>query len=125
MICTLDGTLLATTDPLPGSRHDAHAFGAHGLDQLLDSSTLADKGYVGLGVTTPTQRRPGLRLLREQKTNNRVLDRLRLVVERVIVQVKTWRVLHTGFRRPLGLVGAGVFFWCGGWCFWLRGTPYE
>lgn len=103
MICTLDGTLLATTDPLPGSRHDTHAFGAHGLDQLLDSSTLTDKGYVGLGVTTPTQGRPGLRLFREQKTNNRVLDRLRLVVERVIVQVKTWRVLHTGFRRPLGL----------------------
>ncbi|QNV38414.1 hypothetical protein IDM49_03855 [Rothia terrae] len=54
-------------------------------------------------MTTPTQGRPGLRLLREQKTNNRVLNRLRLVVERVIVQVKTWRIFHTGFRRPLGL----------------------
>ncbi|HCN38891.1 MAG TPA: hypothetical protein DIS77_01110, partial [Rothia sp.] len=98
VICTLDGRLLAITDPLPGSRHDAHAFRAHGLDQLLDSSTLADKGYVGLGLTTPTKRRPGLGLLREQKTNNRVLNRLRSVVERVIAQVKTWRILHTGFR---------------------------
>jgi hypothetical protein len=25
------------------------------------------------------------------------------VVERVIAQVKAWRILHTGFRRPLGL----------------------
>lgn len=120
MICTLDGRLLAITDPLPGSRHDARAFRAHGLDQLLDSSTLADKGYVGLGLTTPTKRRPGLGLLREQKTNNRVLNRLRSVVERVITQVKTWRILHTGFRRPLGSYGrvfssgAGVgVFGCG------------
>lgn len=120
MICTLDGRLLAITDPLPGSRHDAHAFRAHGLNQLLDSSTLADKGYVGLGLTTPTKRRPGLGLLREQKTNNRVLNRLRSVVERVIAQVKTWRILHTGFRRPLGSYGrvfssgAGVgVFGCG------------
>ena len=120
VICTLDGRLLAITDPLPGSRHDAHAFRAHGLDQLLDSSTLVDKGYVGLGLTTPTKRRPGLGLLREQKTNNRVLNRLRSVVERVIAQVKTWRILHTGFRRPLGSYGrvfssgAGVgVFGCG------------
>lgn len=52
MICTLDGRLLAITDPLPGARYDAHAFRAHGLDRLLDSSTLADKGYVGLGLAT-------------------------------------------------------------------------
>ena len=122
VICTLDGTLLAITDLLPGSRHDAHAFRAHGLDQLLDSSTLADKGYVGLGLTTPTKRRPGLRLLREQKTNNRVLNRLRSVVERVIAQVKTWRILHTGFRRPLGSYGR-VFSSGAGLVFLAAGHP--
>lgn len=84
VICTVDGKLLAITDPLPGARHDAHAFRAHRLEQLLDSSTLADKGYVGLGLATPAERRPGQRLSREQKKNSRVLNRLRVVVERVI-----------------------------------------
>lgn len=103
VICTLDGRLLAITDPLPGARHDAHAFRAHGLDEFLDSSTLADKGYVGLGLATPAKRKPAQKLTKEQKRNNRVLNRLRSVVERVIAQVKTWRVLHSGFRRPLSL----------------------
>ncbi len=120
IICTLDGRLLAITDPLPGARHDVYAFKAHGLETLLDSSTLADKGYVGLGLATPTKRNPGQRLAARVKKNNRVLNRLRSVVERVIAQVKTWRILHTGFRRPLGSygrvfssgAGVGVF---GGW----------
>ena len=70
----------------PGARHDAHAFRAHGLDEFLDSSTLADKGYVGLGLATPAKRKPGVKLTKEQKRNNRVLNRLRSVVERVIAQ---------------------------------------
>ncbi|QNV37690.1 transposase family protein [Rothia terrae] len=101
VICTLGGRLLAITDPLPGARHDAYAFRAHGLDQLLDSSTLADKGYVGLGLATPVKRKPGQRFNAEVKRNNRLLNRLRSVVERVIAHIKTWRVLHMGFRRPL------------------------
>ena len=55
----VNGKLLAISTPLPGARHDAHAFRTHGLDQLLNSSTLADKGYVGLGASTPTKRKPG------------------------------------------------------------------
>ncbi|WP_369127133.1 transposase family protein [Rothia nasisuis] len=86
---------------MPGARHDAHAFRAHGLDKFLDSSTLADKGYVGLGMVTPTRRKPGQKLSCQQLKNNRVLNRLRSVVERVIAHIKTWRILHTGFRRPL------------------------
>lgn len=76
VICTLDGRLLAITDPLPRARDDAYAFRAHGLDQFLDSSTLADKGYVGLGLATPTKRKPGVKLTKEQKRNNRMLNRI-------------------------------------------------
>lgn len=60
---------------------------------------------MGLGLATPTKRKPGQRLNWEQKKNNRVLNRLRSVVEQVIAQVKTCRILHTGFMRPLGLCG--------------------
>lgn len=120
VICTLDGKLLAITEPLPGARHDAYAFRTHRLDRYLDSSTLADKGYVGLGLATPTKRRPGVKTGAQVKKVNRVINRLRSVVERVIAQVKTWRVLHSGFRRPLRVYGrvfsvvrgVGVF---GGW----------
>ena len=112
----LKGKLLAITDPLPGARHDAHAFRAHGLDRLLDSSTLADKGYVGLGLATPTKRKPGQRLSAEVKKNNRIINRLRSVVEPVIAQLKVWRVLHAGFRRALGSYGR-VFSVVGGLVF--------
>lgn len=39
------------------------------------------------------------------RENNRQIIRLRSVVERVIAQVKTGTVLHSGFRRPLGSYG--------------------
>lgn len=39
------------------------------------------------------------------RQDNRRVNRLRSVVERVIALVLTWRVLHTGFRRPLSSYG--------------------
>lgn len=102
VICTLDGKLLAITDPLPGGRHDAYCFKKHSLDQFLDSSTLADKGYIGLGLVTPNKKPVGGQLSQNRQVVNREINRLRSVVERVIAQVKCWRVLHSGFRRPLG-----------------------
>lgn len=122
VICTLDGRFLAIIDSLPGAEHDVYAFRAHGLEKLLNSSTLADKGYVGLGLASLTECKPGQRLNREQRRNNRVLNGLRSVVERVIAQVKTWRILHTGFRRPLGFYGR-VFSVVRGLVFLAAGHP--
>ncbi|WP_237197884.1 transposase family protein, partial [Rothia nasimurium] len=64
------------------------------------------------------------RLSREQKRNNRVVNRLRSVVERVIAHIKTWRILHTGFRRPLGLYGR-VFSVVRGLVFLAAGGTFE
>lgn len=122
VIYTLEGKLLAITDPLPGARHDTYAFRKHELGRLLNSSTLADKGYVGLGLATPTRRKPGQKLAMEQKRNNRVINRFRSVVERVIGNIKTWRVLHTGFRRPLGSCSR-VFSVVCGLIFFVAGYP--
>ena len=55
VICTLKGRLLAITDPAPGARHDVYAFRFHQLGRFLDESTLADQGYIGLGLLTPSQ----------------------------------------------------------------------
>ena len=88
-----------------GARHDACAFKEHGLEKYLGKSTLADKGYIGLGLLTPAKRRTGVRIRVAVRQNIRRVNRLRSVVERTIAQVKTWRVLHSGFRRPLGSYG--------------------
>ena len=105
VICTLHGKLLAITDTLPGARHDVYTFRFHQLERFLDESTLADKGYIGLGLLTPTQRTPGVKMRAAVKENNHRINRLRSVVERAIAQIKTWRVLHSGFRRLLSAYG--------------------
>ena len=51
------------------------------------------------------------------RQNNRRINRLRSVVERVIARVKTCRVWHSEFRRPLSSYsrvfgGTGVDFLC-------------
>ena len=60
---TLDGALVAVGPvPVHGARHDAHAYAASGLaDILADHPTLADLGYVGVdGIdTVPYKRFPG------------------------------------------------------------------
>ena len=55
VICTIDGKLLAITNPLPGVRHDAFAFKEHGLKKYPDSTTLADKEVCRFGVTDADQ----------------------------------------------------------------------
>ena len=118
VICTVDGKLLAITDPVPGARHDAYAFKHHDLQKYLDESTLADKGYIGLGLASPGRRSKTRRIAADMKAVNRFINSRRAVVERVIAQVKTWRILHTGFSRPLGSYsrvfssGAGVGVLC-------------
>lgn len=91
------------TDPVPGARDDAYAFKHHGLEQLQDLSSLADKGYIGLGLSTPRLRSKNRRTPTDVKAVNRFVNSRRAVVERGEAQVKTWRILRSGFRRPLGL----------------------
>ena len=99
---TLDGRLTHITDPLPGRTHDARAVRDSGLLQVLDAgNTLADKGYLGTGVLTPTRKPPGGQLTASQKNLNSQINALRAVVERAIAHLKTWRILHTDYRRPL------------------------
>ena len=88
-----------------GARHDVYAYRFHQLERYLDESTLADKGYIGLGLLTPTKRKRGVRMRAAVRENKWQVNRLRSVVERIIAQIKTWRVLRTGFRRSLGSHG--------------------
>ena len=61
---------------------------------------IADKGYTGHGLTTPEKKPRNGKLSPTQKENNKTINRYRAPIERLIAQLKTWRILHTGYRRP-------------------------
>ncbi len=58
-----------------------------------------------MGLLAPTKRKLGLKMPKVVKDSNRVINKLRVVVERVIAQFKTWRVLHSVFCGLLGVDG--------------------
>ena len=61
------------------------------------SGWIGDKGYVGRGMITP----PNGELDEKAKEENKSVNRIRQVVERTIAHIKSWRILHTPYRRPL------------------------
>jgi transposase len=102
VVTALDGRLLHVGDPLPGRVHDARAVRDTGLLDTLDvANSIGDKGYLGTGLFTPYRKPPGGELLDWQRTFNKEINSLRAPVERAISHLKTWRALHTDYRRPL------------------------
>ena len=99
--CTLAGHLAWISPPLPGSVHDAKAIKESGFLEALDATThIGDKGYIGLGMITPTRKPAHGELTDTDRRNNTAINRVRYLIERVIANLKTWRVLHTDYRRP-------------------------
>jgi len=104
--CTLDGQLVWVSDPMPGRTHDAKAIRESGLLDIPDIPDqaaprhLGDKGYIGLGMITPVRRPAHRGLLDEEKLFNRHVNQIRYQIERTIANFKTWRILHTDYRRP-------------------------
>jgi DDE superfamily endonuclease len=105
---TLGGRLVAVGPiPVPGARHDAHAFAASGLAVLLaDLCTAADLGYVGVeGIEiVPIKRVPGGSLTITQAEFNTAFSKIRAAVEHAIAHLKTWRMLSEEggrYRAPI------------------------
>ena len=99
---TLTGDLAWVSDPMPGKTHDAKALReSRLLDSDTDAPAIGDKGFIGLGMLTPFRRPPGGELLDWQKEFNATVNSIRAVVERAIANLKTWRILHTDYRRPI------------------------
>src|SRR4051812_14593990 len=93
--------------PVHGARHDAYAFAASGLAEVLtDYATAADLGYVGVeGIdTVPYKRFPHTDLNTSQVEFNTSLSKTRAAVEHAIAHLKTWRMLSEEggrYRAPL------------------------
>jgi DDE superfamily endonuclease/Helix-turn-helix of DDE superfamily endonuclease len=102
VVCAIDGRLAWISDPISGSRHDNHCLGESGALVTLDPRNwVGDKGYVGNNMITPFKKPAGGELLDWQKDFNTQVNKIRYVIEQVIANFKTWRIMHTDYRRPL------------------------
>lgn len=86
--------------PVHGARHDAHAFEASGLKDILDAAgdpdnSGADLGYIGVeGIKIVPFRKPAGRELKDwQREFNAAYSKIRAVVEHAVAKVKRWRML--------------------------------
>jgi hypothetical protein len=100
--CTLAGSLVWISDPIEGSRHDTHCLRESEVLLTLDpGSWIGDKGYVGNEIITPIKKPAHRDLLDWEKEFNKQINKIRYVIERTIANFKTWRIMHTDYRRPL------------------------
>lgn len=98
----VQGRLAWISDPLPGSTHDKAAFDEHHVAENLDPARIiADKGYQGTGAITPRKKPVGGQLAKSDHQRNESIGKIRYLIERANAQIKTWRILHTDYRRPL------------------------
>jgi hypothetical protein len=86
----------------PGRRHDNHCLGESGVLLTLDPCNwIGDKGYVGNNMITPFKNPEGGELMGWQKEFNRQVNKICYVIEQVIANFKTWRIMHMDYRRSL------------------------
>ena len=71
------------------------------MDGFNPANWMGDRGYVGKGMLTPFRKPPGGQLLEWQKEFNTEVNKIRYLIERTIANLKTWRILHVDYRRPL------------------------
>ena len=108
--CNLKGDVAAIGPvPVHGARHDAYAFEASGLKEILEQAiasgdTGADLGYIGvdgIGIV-PFKRLSGAELLDWQREFNTIFSEIRAAVEHAVAKVKHMADAQQG-RRPLPL----------------------
>jgi DDE superfamily endonuclease len=79
-----------------GARHDAHAFEASGLKQIMAGiSAIGDLGYVGVdGVgIVPIKRTPKTELRACDKQFNTGIAKIRALNEQAVAHFKSWRMM--------------------------------
>ena len=59
------------------------------------------QGLRGKRNDHPAQEAPNGELDEKAKEENRSVNQIRQVVEQIIAHIKSWRILHTPYRRPL------------------------
>lgn len=103
VISDLAGQVIFISEPVTGHNHDMTALSETETAEVIATafSSIGDKGYQGSGYITPIKKIQGRELLEWEKEFNADVSRLRAPVERAIAHIKSWRILHTDYRRPL------------------------
>ena len=103
VITGLPGNVAYISDPLPGETHDVIVLDTTEVAEILSKAgdVIGDKGFQGRGYTTPIKKPQHRELYEREKDYNAWISSLRAPVERAIANIKTWRILHTDYRRPL------------------------
>lgn len=103
VMCTLDGTPIWASTPMPGADHDIVCFREHGLAEVFATRTgLADSGYQGhgtIGLVIPVKRKPGWDLTQDRADFNHDHASLRAPIERINAWLKAFKILTTRYRR--------------------------
>jgi transposase len=106
LISLLDGTVAYISPPLPGSAHDYRAFNETPTAEIVRHSGggIGDRGYWGTSLITPRKKPYGPlgELSLADKFCHAEMSSLRAPVERAFAHLKSWRTLHTDYRRPYG-----------------------
>lgn len=102
LACTLAGRLSWISGPVTGNHHGMYCLKESALLDGIDSSAFSgDTGFIGAGILTPIRKPRHRELLAWEKEFNTDVARFRWVIEQVIANFKTWRIMHTDYRRPL------------------------
>jgi hypothetical protein len=97
--CTLGGDLAWISDATDGSRHDKFCLGESGVLLTLDPGRwIGDKGYVGNNMITPIRKPAHRKLLDWEREFSKQVNKIRYVIEQVIANFKTWRIMHTDYQ---------------------------
>jgi hypothetical protein len=123
LVSLLDGTPVYISDPLSGNTHDTTAFEDTPAAKIVNNSGggIGDKGYQGTILATPRKKPKGGELSKRDKENNKVISALRAPVERLVAHFKSWKILHTDYRRPYSTyretynAARGLFFFSITW----------
>jgi hypothetical protein len=102
LACTLSGRLAWISDPATGNHHDMYSLKESGLLDGVDPALFSgDTGFIGSGMITPFRKPKHRELFSWEKEFNTDVARFRWIIEQVIANFKTWRIMHTDYRRPL------------------------
>ena len=104
MIINQQTRQIICTRTVRGKTHDFQVFKHSRYAIGKQTRLLADSGYQGLqqaheNSQTPTKKPKGGELTAEQKRENRLLSRRRIVVENVIRHIKIFRIVSERYRN--------------------------
>jgi len=105
IVTNIQGCITFVSEPVTGNRHDMAKLKESVVEKILRAAegVFGDKGFIGTDYITTPIRKPACRKLLEWETEwNCQVSSFRAPVERAVATLKTWRVLFTDYRRPLG-----------------------